>query len=100
MGRTAFCQKCLMVTCFPVHDASPSAGEEGDHQGDPRADAADVGEEEAGEEEGGEEEEEEKEEEEGQEEEEEEKEEEEGHEVPGRQAAEGRPQEQGVEGGR
>merc|ERR1712072_1430220 len=64
-----------------------------------------MGEEEAGEEEGGEEaeeeeegqEEEEKEEEEGQEEEEEEKEEEEGHEVPGRQAAEGRPQEQGVE---
>ena len=106
-----------MVTCFLVHIASPSAGEEGDHQGDPRADAADVGEEEAGEEEGGEEadeegeeaeeeegeeeegqeEEEEKEEEEGQEE-EEEKEEEEGREVPGRQAAEGRPQEQGVEG--
>merc|ERR1711943_169581 len=89
-------------------------GEEGDHQGDPRADAADVGEEEAGEEEGGEEgeeaeeeegeeekgqEEEEKEEEEGQEE-EEEKEEEEGREVPGRQAAEGRPQEQGVDRGR
>merc|ERR1712057_54843 len=43
---------------------------------------------------------EEKEEEEGQEEEEEEKEEEEGHEVPGRQAAEGRPQEQGVDRGR
>ena len=40
-----------MVTCFLVHIASPSAGEEGDHQGDPRADAADVGEEEAGEEE-------------------------------------------------
>merc|ERR1711959_860352 len=80
-------------------------GEEGDHQGDgPRADAADVGQEEEGEE-GDEEaeeegqEEEEKEEEEGQEE-EEEKEEEEGHQVPGRQAAEGRPQEQGVEGGR
>ena len=107
-----------MVTCFLVHIASPSAGEEGDHQGDPRADAADVGEEEAGEEEGGEEadeegeeaeeeegeeeegqEEEEKEEEEGQEE-EEEKEEEEGREVPGRQAAEGRPQEQGVDRGR
>ena len=76
-----------MVTCFLVHIASPSAGEEGDHQGDPRADAADVGEEEAGEEEGGEEadeegeeaEEEEGEEEEGQEE-EEEKEEEEGQE--------------------
>merc|ERR1711981_1221188 len=51
-------------------------GEEGDHQGDPRADAADVGEEEAEEEEGQEEEEKEKEE--GQEEEEEEKEEEEG----------------------
>merc|ERR1711959_315355 len=49
---------------------------------------------EAGEEEG-----EEAEEEEGQEE-EEEKEEEEGRQVPGRQAAEGRPQEQGVEGGR
>merc|ERR1712216_990809 len=62
---------------------------------------ADVGEEEAGEEEGGEEGEEEKEEEEeeGQEE-EEEKEEEEGREVPGRQAAEGRPQEQGVDRGR
>merc|ERR1712057_63845 len=55
--------------------------------------------EEAEEEEGQEEEE--KEEEEGQEEEEEEeKEEEEGHEVPGRQAAEGRPQEQGVDLGR
>merc|ERR1711906_10250 len=80
--------------------------------GDPRADAADVGEEEAGEEEGDEEadeegeeaEEEEGEEEEGQEEEEkeeeeeEEKEEEEGREVPGRQAAEGQPQEQGDEG--
>merc|ERR1712224_346286 len=73
-------------------------GEEGDHQGDPRADAADMGEEEAGEEEGGEEGEE-AEEEEGQEE-EEEKEEEEGREVPGRQAAEGRPQEQGVDRGR
>merc|ERR1712124_5987 len=88
-------------------------GEEGDHQGDPRADAADVGEEEGGEEtweEGEEAEEEEGEEEEGQEEEEkeeeegqeeeEEKEEEEGREVPGRQAAEGRPQEQGVDRGR
>ena len=40
-----------MVTCFLVHIASPSAGEEGDHQGDgPRADAADVGQEEGGEE--------------------------------------------------
>ena len=38
-----------MVTCFLVHIASPSAGEEGDHQGDPRADAADVGQEEGGE---------------------------------------------------
>merc|ERR1711959_164507 len=70
--------------------------------GDPRADAADVGEEEAGEEEGGEEaeeeegqEEEEKEEEEGQEEEEEEKEEEEGHEVPGRQEDRGGAEEEG-----
>merc|ERR1739848_973465 len=84
-------------------------GEEGDHQGDPRADAADVGQEEGGEEgdeeaeEGQEEEEEEgqeeEKEEEGQEEEEKEEEkEEEGREVPGRQAAEGRSQEQGVEG--
>merc|ERR1711990_1019488 len=77
----------------------------GDHQGDPRADAADVGQEEGGEEEGDEEAEEgqEAEEEEGQEEEKEEEEkeeekEEEGREVPGRQAAEGRSQEQGVEG--
>merc|ERR1712224_175103 len=54
----------------------------------PRADAADVGEEEAGEEEEGQEEEE-KEEEEGQEEEEEEKEEEEGREVPGRKRPKG-----------
>merc|ERR1711959_75799 len=69
-------------------------GAEGDHQGDgPRADAADVGQEEEGEEgdeEAGEEE--------GEEAEEEEKEEEEGRQVPGRQAAEGRPQEQGHEG--
>merc|ERR1712093_222251 len=83
-------------------------GAEGDHQGDgPRADAADVGQEEegeegdeeAGEEEGEEAEEEgqeEEEEKEGQEEEEkEEKEEEEGRQVPGRQAAEGRLEEHG-----
>merc|ERR1712093_702966 len=69
-------------------------GAEGDHQGDgPRADAADVGQEEEGEEgdeEAGEEEGEEAEEE-GQEEEEEKegKEEEEGHQVPGRQAPKG-----------
>merc|ERR1712216_894521 len=69
--------------------------------------AADMGQEEGGEEEGdeeaeeGQEAEEEEKEEEGQEEEkEEEKEEEEGREVPGRQAAEGRPQEQGVDRGR
>ena len=92
-----------MVTCFLVHIASPSAGEEGDHQGDPRADAADVGEEEAGEEEGGEEagqeegeeaeeegeEEEEKEEEEGQEEEEEKEEEGQEDQVPGRKRPKG-----------
>merc|ERR1712093_251014 len=75
-------------------------GAEGDHQGDgPRADAADVGQEEEGEEgdeEAGEEEGEEAEEE-GQEEKEKEEEEEEGHQVPGRQAAEGRAQEQGVD---
>merc|ERR1712159_520916 len=63
----------------------------GDHQGDPRADAADVGEEEEGQEE-------EKEEEGKEEEKKEEEKEEEGREVPGRQAAEGRSQEQGVEG--
>merc|ERR1712124_44837 len=74
----------------------------GDHQGDPRADAADVGQEEGGEEGDKEAEEgQEAEEEEGQEEEKEEEgeeKEEEGREVPGRQAAEGRSQEQGVEG--
>merc|ERR1712224_669382 len=74
-------------------------GEEGDHQGDPRADAADVGQEEGGEEGDEEAEEGQEAEEEGQEEEEKEEEkEEEGREVPGRQAAEGRSQEQGVEG--
>ena len=104
-----------MVTLASFHAQAvvPSAGEEGDHQGDgPRADAADVGQEEGGEEgdeeageegeegEEAEEEEGQEEEEEGQEEEgqEEEEKEEEGRQVPGRQAAEGRAQEQGDEG--
>merc|ERR1712118_229279 len=105
MGRDSPVEPAKHGACACDRCCGDRQGEEGDHQGDgPRADAADVGQEEegeegdeeAGEEEGEEAEEEgqEEEEKEGQEEEEEkeEKEEEEGRQVPGRQAAEGRAQ--------